>query len=125
MKELRVLLGIYITMIVVLIACTKHVDVVTPETIDFGKQSTGMSFTSFPITSNGTVTFSVQVTPGSKYSIQVINISGDIKVKQGLLAKDTIEKITVPLNQIGTGIYDVVVMDIQGNEIKQPIIKKL
>jgi len=124
MKELRVLFGVYITIIVLLIACTKHVEIVTPTPLDFGRQSTGMNFTSFPTTSNGSVTFSVQVTPGSKYSVQITNISGDIKVKQGLLAKDTIEKVTVPLDKIGTGMYDVVVMDIQGNEIKQPIIKK-
>ena len=124
MKELKVLLGIYITIIVLLIACTKHVDTAIAP-IDLGKQSTGMSFSSLPTVSNGNVTFSVQTTPGAKYSIQVTDLSGDIKVKQGLLATDTIQKVSLPLNKLNVGIYDVVVMDIQGNEIKQPITKKL
>ena len=124
MKELRILFGIYITMIVLLIACTKHIDTAVT-VIDLGKQSTGMNFSSLPTVNNGTVTFDLQTTPGAKYSIQVTDISGDIKVKQGLLATDTIQKVSLSLDKIGVGIYDVVVMDIKGNEIKQPITKKL
>jgi hypothetical protein len=84
-----------------------------------------MNFSSLPTVNNGTVTFDLQTTPGAKYSIQVTDISGDIKVKQGLLATDTIQKVSLSLDKIGVGIYDVVVMDIKGNEIKQPITKKL
>lgn len=124
MKELRVLFGVYITIIVLIYACTKHIDTpVTP--IDFGVKSTAISFASLPTVSNGTVTFSVKTTPGAKYSIQVTDLSGDIKVKQGLLATDTLQKVSLPLDKVAVGIYDVVVMDIKGNEIKQPITKKL
>jgi hypothetical protein len=122
MKELRVLFGIYITVIVLLIACTKQIDVVTPQ-INLGKESTGMSFTSSPVIVNGKVTFSIKVTPDAKYSVQIVDISGDVKVKQGLTAVDTIQKISLPLDKIGA--FDVVVLDIKGNEIKQPIIKKI
>ena len=124
MKELRILFGIYITMIVLLIACTKHIDTAVA-LIDLGKQSSAISFASLPIVNNGVVTFDVKTTPGAKYSIQITDISGDIKVKQGLLATDTIQKVSLPLDKLGVGIYDVTVMDIKGNEIKQPITKKL
>jgi hypothetical protein len=122
MKELRLLFGVYITIIVLLIACTKHIDVVAPE-INLGKESTGMSFTSSPVINNGKVTFSVQVTPDAKYSVQIVDISGDVKVKQGLTATKSIETISMPLDKFGA--FDVVVLDIKGNEIKQPIIKKI
>lgn len=122
MKELRTLFGIYIAIIVLLIACTKHIDVVTPE-INLGKTSTGMEFTSSPVVNNGKVTFSIRVTPDAKYSVQIVDISGDVKVKQGLTAIDTIQKISLPLDKVGA--FDVVILDIKGNEIKQPIIKKI
>jgi len=125
MKELKVLLGVYIAIIVLLIACTKHFDSLPTATIDLGKQSNAISFASLPTVSNGVVTFDVQTTPGAKYSIQITDISGDIKVKQGLLATDTLQKVSLPLDKLGVGIYDVTVMDIKGNEIKQPITKKL
>jgi hypothetical protein len=123
MKELRVLFAVYILIILSIYACTKHLDVPAP-TIDLGKQSAEVSFASLPTVENGKVIFSVQVTPGAKYSIQITDLAGDIKVKQGLLATDTIHKISLPLDKVVIGIYDVVVMDIKGNEIKQPIIKK-
>jgi len=122
MKELRVLFGVYITIIVLLISCRKNIDVTTPQ-LTLGKESTGMTFTSSPVVSNGKVTFSIKVTPDAKYSIQIVDISGDVKVKQGLTAIDTVQKISLPLDKIGA--FDVVVLDIKGNEIKQPIIKKL
>lgn len=124
MKELKVLLGVYFTMIIILIACTKHIDAPV-QSFDLGVKSSSINFTSLPIVNNGTVTFSVHVTPGARYSIQITDLSGDIKVKQGLLANDTIHKVSLPLDKIGVGIYDVTVMDIQGNEIKQPITKKI
>lgn len=125
MKELRILLGIYITIIVVLIACTKHIDSLPEPTINLGKQSAEVSFASLPTVENGKVIFSVKVTPGAKYSIQITDLAGDIKMKQGLLATDTIQTISLPLDKVALGMYDIVVMDIKGNEIKQPIIKKL
>ena len=125
MKELKVLLGVYITIVVLLIACTKHFDTLPIAGIDLGKQSTAISFASFPTVDKGQVTFSVQVTPGAKYSIQITDLSGDIKVKQGLLATDTLQKVSRPLDKLAVGSYDVTVMDIKGNEIKQPITKKI
>lgn len=124
MKELRVLLGVYLLSLLVLLACRKVVDVPVP-VIDLGKKSTAFAFKSIPYVENGTVVFKMQATVGAKYSIQVIDIRGDVKVKQGLLASSELELIKLPLDKVNIGAYDLVVLDITGAEIKLPIIKKI
>lgn len=125
MKELRVLLGIYFLAILILIACTKVATVPTPQVIDLGKPSMRMSFKSAPVITNGNVVFSIQTTVGAKYSVQVVDIAGDVKVKQGVLADKEVETIILPLDKVNAGAYDIVILDVAGAEIKQPITKKI
>lgn len=125
MKELRVLMGVYLLCILVLLACRKVIDVPAPVVIDLGKESKSFAFKSIPYIDNGTVVFFLQTTIGAKYSIQVVDIRGDVKVKQGLLATKELEVVKLPLDKISIGAFDLIVLDIKGAEIKQPIIKKL
>jgi hypothetical protein len=122
MKELRLLLGIYIAIIILVVACTKTVSITQPP-LSLGVTAAPMQFVTSPFVDGGNVKFTIQTTPGAKYSVQIVDISGDIKVKQGLTAVDTIQKISLPLDKIGA--FDVIILDIKGNEIKQPIIKKI
>lgn len=125
MKELRVLIGIYLLLILLVIACTKIAPGPMPVVIDLGKESAAVKFVSAPVVNNGTVTFSLQTTIGAKYSVQVVDIRGDVKVKQGILADSDLEVITLPLDKVDIGAYDLIILDVKGAEIKQPIIKKI
>lgn len=123
MKELSVLFTIYCLCVGLLIACTKVVSTPTPS-IDLGRLSTTMSFVDRPVFVGGNLTFSVKGTVGSKYSIQITDIAGDVKLIQGITVDEEVEKVVMPLNKLEMGIYDIIFLDIKGNNIKQPLIKK-
>lgn len=123
MKELRVLLGIYFLIIVTVIACTK---VVSTPVIELGEKATATKINSvYPPISTGKVTANLSVTPGAKYSIQLINLKGDVKYSTGFTAdKDLIIK-ELDYSDVNSGDYAVVLIDIFGTEYKQNItIKK-
>lgn len=96
---------------------------ITPTKIDMGKESTQMSFAS-PVYLNNTNTHAVSVntTIGAKYSVQVVDISGDVVLSQGLTSDQEIETVNLNLKDKSKGVYDLIFIDIKGNEIKQPLI---
>lgn len=105
-------------------SCQKETSV-KPAKIDFGTKSTSMNFASQIMLVNTNVyAFDVYTTPGAKYSIQVTDIKGDVVLSQGLSADEEKETITVNMGKYPKGVYDLIFMDIQGNEIKQPLIIK-
>ena len=103
-------------------SCRKSDYVPTPK-MDLGKVSTSMSFTSKPTTENN-YTFSVNVTPGSKYSAQITDFKGDVLFSQGLNADEPTETIKLDVEKISKGQYDLIFIDTKGDEIKQPLIIK-
>lgn len=93
--------------------------------IDMGKESTQMNFTSPAyLTNTNNYTFSVNTTIGAKYSVQVVNLNGEVILSQGLTSDQSIETISVDLKDKPKGVYDLIFIDIKGNEIKQPLIIK-
>lgn len=88
---------------------------------DFGKTSTEMRFITNSITNNNNAVVTIGVTPGSKYSVQILNISGDPVATKGLIADEAVEIVTLDTKELKSGVYDVVIIDINGKEIKQPI----
>jgi hypothetical protein len=123
MKELRVLLGIYLLIIIVLIACTK---VVPTPVIELGKEATSTTINSVnPPISSGKVIANLSVTPGAKYSLQLIDIKGDVKSATGFTAdKDLVIK-ELDYSDVNSGDYTVTLVDISGKEYKRNItIKK-
>lgn len=123
MKELRTLLGIYLLIIIVLIACSK---VVPTPVIELGKEATSTTINSVtPPVSSGRVIANITVTPGAKYSLQLIDLKGDVKSSTGFTAdKDLVIK-ELDYSDVNSGDYTVTLIDISGTEYKRNItIKK-
>ena len=123
MKELRVLLGVYLLIIVAVIACTK---VVSTPVIELGEKATATKINSvYPPITTGKVIANLSVTPGSKYSLQLINLAGDVKYVTGFTADKELIVKELDYSDVKSGDYTVVLIDIFGTEYKQNLtIKK-
>lgn len=123
MKELRVLLGVYLLIIVAVIACTK---VVSTPVIELGEKATATKINSiYPPITTGKVIANLSVTPGSKYSLQLINLAGDVKYVTGFTADKELIIKELDYSDVKSGDYSVVLIDIFGTEYKQNLtIKK-
>jgi hypothetical protein len=109
--------------LILIIGSCKKVDIVPTPKLDLGKVSTTMSFTSTPTLENK-YTFGVNVTPGSKYSVQISDFSGDVVSSQGLTADQQIETIKLDIEKINKGQYYLIFINTKGEEIKQILIIK-
>jgi hypothetical protein len=107
-------------------SCRKsdYVPQIKSTAIDLGNKSTAMNFKTETVQLNNTVSFDVAVTEGSKYSFQIVDFKGDIVLTEGLNADNATEKVTLNIDKIAPGAYDLIFIDIQGNEIKKPLIIK-
>ena len=124
MKELRVLLGIYLLIIVTVIACTK-VDVPMPQVIDLGKQSTSTSIISLStMLIKDKVDVTMSLTPGAKYSLRLIDLNNDVKKSVGFTADNTLVVRTLDYSDVKTGDYTLELIDISGKEYKRLITIK-
>ena len=122
MKELAVLFGVYLLSILLLIACTK---VASTPVIELGVQAKMTQINSVnPPISTGKVIANLSVTPGAKYSLQLINLKGDVKSFTGFTAdKDLIIK-ELDYSDVNSGDYTVTLIDIFGKEYKRNITIK-
>jgi hypothetical protein len=124
MKELRILLGLYIMIIVTVIACTK-VDVPMPQVIDLGKQSTSTSIISLStVLIKDKVDVTMSLTPGAKYSLRLIDLNNDVKKSVGFTADNTLVIKTLDYSDVKTGDYTLELIDISGKEYKRLITIK-
>ena len=107
-------------------SCRKSdvVPTIKPAIIDLGKHSESMSYNDIPKLNNGTLVINLNVTPGSKYSVQLNNFNGEEVITKGLNADATNEIVTLDVTKLTPGFYDVSILDINGGEIKSPIIIK-
>lgn len=107
----------------VLAGCTK-LDAPRPLVIDMGVKSASTSIKS--ISQNGnTVSADFQTTVGAKYSVQIVPFGATEPVKkEGFTANDTLTKKVLNLSDLPKKNYDLIFMDISGNEVKYPIIIK-
>jgi hypothetical protein len=101
---------------------TNVVPTVKPSIIDLGKHSDSMSYNDIPRLNNGTLSINLNVTSGSKYSVQITDINGDEVASKGLVADAATELVTLDVSKLTPGFYDITVLDIAGGEIKSPII---
>ena len=124
MKELRILLGLYIMIIVTVIACTK-IDVPTPQVIDLGKESTSTSIISLStVLIKDKVDVTMSLTPGAKYSLRLIDLNNDVKKSIGFTADNTLVVKTLDYSDVKTGDYTLELIDISGKEYKRLITIK-
>jgi hypothetical protein len=123
MKELSVLLGVYLLSILLLIACTK---VASTPVIELGVQAKMTQINSInPPISTGKVIANLSVTTGAKYSLQLIDLKGDVKSATGFTAEKDLVIKELDYTDVNSGDYSVVLLDISGKEYKRQItIKK-
>ena len=117
-KALIIIFGIILT-----IGSCRKTDYIPAPKIDLGKVSTTMSFTSVPTKENN-YSFGVNVTPGSKYSVQITDIKGDVLYSQGVNADEPVEIVKLDIEKISRGQYELIFIDTKGQEIKQILIIK-
>lgn len=125
MKEITKLLGVYLLTIIILIIACRKVDVPTP-VINLGKVATATSIEKIePVVTTGPVILTLSVTKDAKYSIQLIDLKGDVKSATGFTAdKDLVIK-NLDYSDVNSGDYTIVLLDISGNEYKRNLtIKK-
>lgn len=124
MKELRILLGIYLLIIVTVIACTK-VDIPAPQVIDLGKESTSTAIVDLSTALiNTKVDVTMNLTPGAKYSLRLIDLNNDVKKSIGFTADNTLVIKTLDYSDVKTGDYTLELLDISGKEYKRLITIK-
>ena len=109
--------------VIFLAACTK---VATPPNpvIDLGVKSTSTSIKS--ISQVGSiVTAEFETTVGSKYSVQIIPFGSEEPVKkEGFTATETTTRKIYNLSDLARKDYDLIFIDINGKELKYPLIIK-
>ena len=125
MKETSKLLAVYLIIVVSLVvyACTK-IDIPAPEPINLGVKSEATAIKSITQVGN-TVTAEFETTVGAKYSVQVVPFGKEEPVKkEGFTATETLTKKVYDLSSLTKQDYDLIFIDINGKEVKHPIIIK-
>ena len=110
-------------MVMFLAACTK-IDLPAPQVIDLGVQSQSTGIKS--ITQSGNVvTAEFETTVGSKYSVQIVPFGSEEPTKKdGFTAESIVTKKVYDLSSLKKMDYDLIFIDINGKEIKHPLIIK-
>lgn len=114
---------VILTMVMFLAACTK---VVTPPNpaIDLGVKSTSTAIKSISQTGN-IVTAEFETTVGSKYSVQIVPFGSEEPVrKEGFTATEATTQKIYNLSDLARKDYDLIFIDINGKEVKYPLIIK-
>jgi hypothetical protein len=125
MKETNKLLAIYLILVATLIvyACTK-IDIPAPEPINMGVKSEATAIKSITQAGN-VVTAEFATTVGAKYSVQVVPFGKEDPVKkEGFTATEEVTKKVYDLSSLNKQDYDFIFIDINGKEVKHPIIIK-
>jgi hypothetical protein len=125
MKETNKLLAIYLILVATLIvyACTK-IDIPAPEPINMGVKSEATAIKSITQVGN-VVTAEFATTVGAKYSVQVVPFGKEDPVKkEGFTATEEVTKKVYDLSSLNKQDYDFIFIDINGKEVKHPIIIK-
>ena len=92
--------------------------------MELGVKSTSTSIKSISQTGN-IVTAEFETTIGSKYSVQIIPFGSEEPVKkEGFTATETITRKIYNLSDLAKKDYDLIFIDINGKEVKYPLIIK-
>ena len=125
MKETNKLLAIYLIIIGVFViySCTK-IELPEPAPINLGTFSLSTKIKSINQSGN-IITAEFNTTEGAKYSVQIIPFGKEEPVKkEGFTATDTITKKVYNLSGLAKQDYDLIFIDVNGKEVKYPIIIK-
>jgi hypothetical protein len=117
MKKLLLLTVIFLA------ACTKIVQPPTP-TIDLGVKSQATGIKSVT-QANNIVTAVFETTVGAKYSVQIIPFGSEQPArKEGFTATEVATTKVYNLSNLPKKDYDLIFIDVSGNEAKYPLIIK-
>ena len=73
----------------------------------------------------GKVDIMLNVTPGAKYSIQLIDLKGDVKSATGFTADNELITKTLDYSDVKSGDYTIELIDVSGKQYKRSLtIKK-
>ena len=125
MKETVKLLVIYVIIVTALVvySCTK-VELPAPEPMNLGVKSESTAIKSIAQVGN-TVTAEFETTVGAKYSVQIVPFGKEEPVKkEGFTATEALTKKVYDLSSLSKQDYDLIFIDINGKEVKHPIIIK-
>jgi PBP1b-binding outer membrane lipoprotein LpoB len=114
---------IALSLIVLIAGCTK-VELPQPAPIDLGVNSTSTAIKSINQTNN-IVTAVFETTVGSKYSVQIVPFGSEEPIKkEGFTANELTTQKTYDLSGLPKKDYDLIFIDINGKEVKYPIVIK-
>jgi len=66
----------------------------------------------------------LDVTPGAMYTLQLVNIKGEMVDNHGFTAGGSTVEKTLDYSKVTNGSYDLTLMDTNGNMTKVPVIIK-
>lgn len=125
MKETNKILGIYLLFILIFViySCTK-IEIEEPKPINFGVESLSTNIKSISQINN-IVTVEFETTIGAKYSVLIVPFGKEEPVKkEGFTAIEGLTKKVYDLTDLAKKDYDLIFIDINGKEVKYPIIIK-
>jgi len=110
--------------LIAFIAGCRKVDLPQPTQINLGVKSTSTAIKSINQTNN-IVTVIFETTVGSKYSVQIVPFGSEEPIKkEGFTANELTTQKTYDLSALPKKDYDLILIDIDGKEIKYPIVIK-
>lgn len=97
-----------------------------PVVIDLGVKAESTVIKSIqPAITSGKTTATFLVTPGSKYSIQIVDMRGEVKSVKSFVADNELVIKELNYSELEKGDYSIVLLDINGKEQKSSLtIKK-
>lgn len=124
MKETNKLLAIYLMFMGIFVIYSCHRELEEPRPINLGVVSMSTNIKSF--TQNGNiVVVEFGTTVGAKYSVLIIPFGKEEPVrKEGFTATEEVTKKVFDLRELPKQDYDLIFIDINGKEVKHPIIIK-
>ena len=92
--------------------------------INLGVESTTTNIKSV-FQSENVVIIEFETTIGAKYSVQIVAFGQETPIKkEGFTATNNTTQRVFDLSKESAGYYDIIFIDISGNEVKYPIIIK-
>jgi hypothetical protein len=124
MKETNKLLAIYLMIMGIFVIYSCNKDLEEPRPINLGVVSMSTNIKS--ITQNGNIVVAeFETTIGAKYSVLIIPFGKEEPVrKEGFTATEEVTKKVFDLKELPKQDYDLIFIDINGKEVKHPIIIK-
>ena len=119
----------FIASVLLILGCTldptNSFDVGTNTTYDLGEfpQSTRIVSADIDALTKTTITLNMDVTIGAMYTIHLLHpLGGDPLAVTGFTATTQLVTVELDYSTISNGLYDIVLIDTQGNSTRIPIL---